>query len=177
MPSRALGLGALAALAALLLGVRRPLLEIRVEEGPRLVREALSPGETFTLSYLHSLVLEPVREVYALDGDGGVRVLEHAYRTQAAGLGQVPEEGRLVEEPGGWTRLVGLDRRVGSFALRVGQPRVDHRLEVRGREVRLSGLAPGERVWVGGRRVPLFCWILARRPAVGPRQLPWEASP
>ena len=172
-----LPVGVLAAMLSLLVVVEGPVLEVRSEGGEPLLREALSPGEPFVLSYYHSVNHAPVREVYALDADGAVRVLEHGYRTQGAGLGQVPGEGRVVEASGGWTRVLGLDRRVGSFALRVGLPGVDHRIEVRGRAVSLTERAAGERVWVGGRRVPMLRWILHRRPSAAPLGVPWEMAP
>ncbi len=167
--------GALA-LAAPLAIVHRPLLEVRLEEGPSLVRVALAPDEPFVLTYRHSVTREPVREVYALGDAGAVRVLEHAYRTPGAGLGPVEGEGRRVEAPGGWTRIVGLNRPVGAFALRVGQPPVDHRLRARGREVLLSQRAAGERAWVQGQSVPLLQWLLYWRPAEPEPPLPWEES-
>lgn len=178
MPSNALGWAAGAlALAALLLVVRRPLLEIHPEEGPVLWREALAPGEPVVLTYVHSLLGEPVREVYDLGPDGALWVREHAYRVHGAGLGQLAGEGWVEEAPGGWTRVRGLDRRVGIFALRVGALPVDHRLQVRGRELRLSPEFAGRRLWVGGRSVPLVSWIWLRRPALAAARAPWEDLP
>jgi len=137
-------------------------------------REALDPGEPVALSYNHSVNGAPVREVYTLGADGGLRVREHAYQTQGAGLGQVEGEGRMVEAPSGWTRVMGLDRNVGAFALRVGQPRVDHRLRVRGRELALSREWAGRRAWVGGRLAPLYQWIWNRHAAEPVPPAPWE---
>jgi len=176
LPSSRLRQGALlaGALVAVFTVIHRPLLEVRVEGGPVVWREALDPGEPVTLSYHHSVSGAPVREVYALGDDGGLRVREHAYRTQGAGLGQVEGEGRMVEAAGGWTRVVGLDRAVGAFALRVGQPAVDHRLRMRGRELHLSRDWAGRRAWVGGRLVPLYRWLSYRYAAEPEPPAPWE---
>ncbi len=137
-------------------------------------QEALDPGEPIVLSYHHSVSGAPVQEVYALGDDGGLRVREHAYLAQGAGLGQVEGEGRRVEAAGGWTRVVALDRAVGSVALRVGQPAVDHRLRARGRELALSREWAGRRLWVGGRLVPLYRWISHRHAAAPAPPAPWE---
>jgi hypothetical protein len=168
------GVALAAALLAVCAALPLPLLEVRLEEGQVLWREALRPGEPVTVSYRHSVTGRPVREVYTLGAGGGLRVREHAYRTQGAGLGQVEGEGRVLEAPGGWTRVVGLDRDVGAFALRVGQPSADHRLQVRGRELELSRTWAGKRVWIGGRLVPLFRWFLLRVPAAPQPLAPWE---
>lgn len=166
----AAGLGALSL-------IQRPLLEVRLEGGPVVWREALSPGEPVVLSYRHSVTGQPVREVYALTEGAELRVREHAYRTQGAGLGQIDGEGRVLETPGGWTRVVGLDRRVGTFALRVGQGPQDHRLQARGRELELSRTLSGRRVWIGGRPARLGEWLRRRRPAGPARPAPWEETP
>lgn len=167
---------AAASLAALVL-VHRPLLELRLEGGPVVFREALDPGERFVLTYIHSVEHRPVWEVYSLDPDGAVRVHEHDYAVFGAGLGQIPGQGREVGAPHGWTRVVGLDRSVGAFLLRVGQPGVDHRLIVRGRSTNLTETYAGRRLLVEGRRAPLFRWIACRRPWRAPPPAPWEEGP
>jgi hypothetical protein len=167
----------LASLAAVLTTVHRPLLEVRLEGGPVVLREALDPGEPFVLTYVHSVELQPVWEVYSLDPDGAVRVREHDFAVFGAGLGQIPGEGRERGAPRGWTRVVDLDRRVGTFALRVAQPTSNHRLIVRGRVVSLSQAYAGKRVWIGGREVSLLRWITHRRPAVASAPAPWEEEP
>ncbi|MDW7710006.1 MAG: DUF1850 domain-containing protein [Deferrisomatales bacterium] len=172
-----LGVAGLAALTLALFLVHRPLLEIRLEEGPVVWREALAPGEPIVLSYRHSVTGQPVREEYVLDRGGRLRVREHAYRLQGAGLGQREGEGRTVEAPGGWTRVLGLDRDVGHFTLRVGQGPQDHRLQVRGRQMELSRTLAGRRLWIGGRPARLWEWLRHRRPAAPPTPAPWEETP
>lgn len=166
------GAAALAALA----GIQRPLLEVRLEEGPVVWREAVVAGEHVVLLYRHSVTGQPVREVYALTAAAELRVLEHAYRTQGAGLGQIAGEGRRVEAPGGWTRVMEMDRPVGRFALRVGQVPQDHRLQVRGRELELSRTLAGRRIWIGGRPARLWEWLRHRRPQGPDRPAPWEET-
>lgn len=140
-------------------------------------RAAVLPSEPVVLSYRHSVTGQPVREVYSLGLEGELRVREHAYRTQGAGLGQLAGEGRTVEAPGGWTRVVEMDRPVGRFALRVGQGPQDHRLQVRGRELELSRVLPGRRVWIGGRPARLGEWLRYRGPQGPDRPAPWEEMP
>ena len=170
------GLLGAAVLGALWL-IQRPLLEVRLEEGPVVWREAVLPGEPVVLSYRHSVTGQPVREVYGLSNRGEVQVREHAYRAQGAGLGQLAGDGRTVEAPGGWTRVVEMDRPVGRFALRVGQSPQDHRLQVRGREMELSRTLSGRRVWIGGRPARLWEWLRHRRPEGPDRPAPWEETP
>ena len=165
--------GILAALAL----VHRPLLEVRLEEGPVVFREAVDPEERFVLTYIHSVELQPVWEVYSLDRDGAVRVHEHDYAVFGAGLGQIAGEGRELGAPLGWTRVVDLNRRVGSFAMRVAQPTSNHRLVVRGRTISLSQSYAGKRVWIAGRSVPLLRWMANRRPVAALVPAPWEEKP
>lgn len=167
-------LGALLALLGTV--VQRPVLEVRAENGALLYQQALSPGQPVVLAYRHSVNGQPVREVYSLDPTAALVVQEHAFRVQGAGLGQVEGEGLRIETPGGWTRVVDLNRSVGCIALRVGQPRVDHRLTVRGTTWALSQSLAGARVWLGGRRAPLGQWLWTWAPARPAPPAPWEEA-
>lgn len=163
-------------LALLGAAVQRPVLEVRADNGALLYQQALSPGQPVVLSYRHSVNGQPVREVYTLDHTAALVVREHAYRAQGAGLGQVAGEGRRLETRDGWTRVVDLNRRVGRIALRVGQPRVNHRLTVRGTTWALSQTLAGVRVWLGGRQVPLGQWLWSWTPARPAAPAPWEET-
>ncbi len=76
-------------------------------------------------------------------------VLDRSYlHDSAAGLGEVPGRGRMRAAEGGgyWIENIGEAIPGNALRLRVGQPRVDHRIEAGGTTHDLSTIAAGQRV-------------------------------
>lgn len=104
-------------------------------------------GQAITMRYIHSVDLSPVFEVFRVDEDDGL-VLEKTYfRMFGAGMGHWPGHGQLVGD-GEWTRIVEINRVLGSFVLRIGSKGVDHTIIAGDHEVNLSNIAPGRRAEV-----------------------------
>ena len=81
--------------------------------------------------------------------DSGVMVLHRSYLHDfAAGLGEVPGRGHLRSAEGGGYWIEDIDEAIpgNALPLRVGRPRVDHRLISGDTEIGLSDIAAGLRV-------------------------------
>lgn len=125
---------------------------LRVERaGGGLLAEAPAPeGTQWCLRWRHSVTGGAVADCFA--NLTGRMVLTRSFLHDfAAGLGTVEGRGgRLVSAPGGgyWIEDIAEPIPGDALALRIGSARVDHRLEIGGRESALSIIAPGERVFI-----------------------------
>jgi hypothetical protein len=62
-------------------------LEVRSRKADRVIlREMTAAGDLFTFSYIHSIENIPVEGVFAVEGDGAIRVVETRYPSYGAGL-------------------------------------------------------------------------------------------
>lgn len=149
---------AAAALAVLVAGclLSRPVyfLEVRALPGGQLLlRVPLPPTRRFELRYTHSWDKTPVWEVFTVDGQGGLVLLEEDYLWMGAGLDFQPAAD--FDFSGGRVR-VRRNRTIGELRLAVGTV-AGHRLALGEVEVPLSRFAPpGSRVLFTAQRLP---WI------------------
>ena len=135
------GVGASAAQAETVLRVERA-------DGSVLV-EALAPaGADWCLRWRHSVTGGKVADCFT--NDGGRMILVRSFLHDfAAGLGTVEGRGgRLVSAPGGGYWIEGINEPIpgNALALRVGEQRVGHRLEIGSETYGLSAMAARERV-------------------------------
>ncbi len=122
-------------------------LVVQTLSGTPLLTVPVRPGDTFTLSYIHSVDISPVYEVFSVDGKKGIILQRSCMRMFGAGFDPWQAHGKIVEE-GGWEKMVDLNVPLGKFLLRVGAPTVDHTLTIEGMKIYLSRMIPEKRVWV-----------------------------
>lgn len=112
-------------------------------------------GETFEISFLHSLNLSPVTDVIEWTGDSLV-VRKSVFRTFGAGI-PIPPDGigtELISTDGRY-ELVGIDREMKSIPI-MTQDVPNHRIALGGREACLPELAGlGKSVDISVGRVTL----------------------
>ncbi|WP_234822653.1 DUF1850 domain-containing protein [Palleronia aestuarii] len=104
-------------------------------------------GGGWCLEWAHSVTGGAVADCF-VNADGRM-VLDRSYlHDYAAGLGEVPGRGHVVAAPGGGYWIEGIDEPVPGDALplRVGGPRVGHRIEAGGQTYDLTARAAGARV-------------------------------
>jgi len=128
-------------------------LVIKTFEGTPLIQVPVKQGDTFTISYIHSVDISPVYEVFSIDEKRGIVLQQSCMKMFGAGFDPWQAHGKIVEEEG-WEKMVNLNVPLGTFLLRVGTPTVDHTLKIRGMYIYLSRMIPEKRVWitVSGRR-------------------------
>lgn len=105
-----------------------------------LLRLLVAPRERFTLSYLHSLSQTRVSGVFEVEAGGDLVVRETSFGTFGPGLPEL-REGDRYEIRDGLIRHFGLNQRLPELSLFV-HPFTEHRLEVAGRTLDLSGTLP-----------------------------------
>lgn len=117
------------------------------EAGAVLFETALARDARWCLVWNHSVTGIEVRDCFR--HDDGRMVLERSRQPDfAAGLGHTPGRGVQVSDGAGgyWIEAMNVAMPGDELPLRVGGPRVDHRLLIGNREVSLSALAAGRRV-------------------------------
>lgn len=101
----------------------------------------------FCLHWSHSVTGGAVADCF--DTSAGLLILTRTYLHDfAAGLGHIPGRGVQRSAEGGGYWIEGIDEPVpgNALVLRVGAPRVGHRIVAGAQEVLLSALAAGQRV-------------------------------
>ncbi|MBI2529511.1 MAG: DUF1850 domain-containing protein [Candidatus Rokubacteria bacterium] len=106
-----------------------------------LLRHLVAPGERFTLAYLHSVSQTRVSGVFEVVAGGDLVVRETSFGTFGPGLPELGP-GDRYEIRDGLIRQFGLNQRLPEISLFV-HPYTEHRLEVGGRTLDLSGTLPG----------------------------------
>jgi hypothetical protein len=103
-------------------------------------------GAEICLHWAHSVTGGAVADCFA--NRAGRLVLDRAYLHDfAAGLGEVVGRGTLTPAPEGGYWIIGINETLpdNRLTLRIGPPRVGHRLDWAGGSVALSDIAPNRR--------------------------------
>lgn len=121
-------------------------------------RLAILDTEELTIRYVHSIDGLPIEEDLRVSEDEFI-VERTRLRQFGAGMGHIQGEGQGHRE-GKWWVIDNMERHIGSeMHLRVGAPRIDHRVQAGDVELALSGCLSGERVTFAAERVSTFAWI------------------
>lgn len=114
--ARAVVLGILLILVALLFLVRVPFLIISGQADDSALELPLIRGKTFSLYYMHSVHNTPVWENFCLDSGNQIMLTSTSYYSLGVGIPFLPGEGELVND-GGRFILTGLERRFSEINL------------------------------------------------------------
>jgi len=105
-----------------------------------LLRLLVAPRERFTLSYLHSVSQTRVSGVFEVGVAGDLVVRETSFGSFGPGLPEL-QKGDQYEIRDGLIRQFGLNQRLPELSVFV-HPYTEHRLEIGGRTLDLSGTLP-----------------------------------
>ncbi len=133
-------------------------LELRItpEKGGRpLMVLPMRVNERFTIRYYHSVENAPIWETHSIDGSGRIYIEEERYLKFGAGMGHMPEFGRMVHRDP-YEVIENMHMPTGDFILRIGSPGVDHTVIWQGLEKNLSAVAPHVAVRFHAQPVSLF---------------------
>ena len=99
-------------------------------------------GEEFVLAFTHSVNRRPVYDTLRAEGDHLV-IVKSRFDSFGAGMPDATtDEGTLIVTPDGWLEWT-VNRPVPEITVRVGRV-AEHKLNLKGREIRLADLAqPG----------------------------------
>jgi hypothetical protein len=134
----------------------RPVLEVSaLPQGPVLLASPMNRGETFVISYVHSVNRRPVDDTIRFEGDHLV-IIESRFDAFGAGIPETTNEaGRLAFGPDGRV-IYSLSRDVPEIRLFVGRV-AGHVLTVNRRSTPLADLIePGRAVLIRPRTYSLF---------------------
>ncbi|MBI5579195.1 MAG: DUF1850 domain-containing protein [Deltaproteobacteria bacterium] len=144
--SHRLSLGLLIAGAAVVVVFGWPffsVLEISdLNTGRAVLCARMRAGEEFVLAFTHSVNRRPVYDTLRAEGDRLV-IVKSRFDSFGAGMPEAStDEGTLIVAPDGWLEWT-VNRPVPEIIVRVGRV-AEHKLNFKGREIRLADLAqPG----------------------------------
>ncbi|MFH1006938.1 MAG: DUF1850 domain-containing protein [Candidatus Latescibacterota bacterium] len=142
-------------------GVNGPTFELAIvrdsDQGTKgtevLYRRRTHPGETFRVAYTHSSDKCPIYEVFRVEENASVTLLEEAYGWFGAGLEFNPKTG-FTKTGDDMVHILNIEKNLKEIPIRVGWI-CDFRLEFKDGIVPLTSLAPsGDLVWIKIIRAP-----------------------
>ena len=156
----ALAVAALLALAAGLIPLHG--LEVRESGGTGRVvwLKRVAPGDTFTLSFIHSVERSEVTDYFRIDDDHRIILYQTEFGSLNTGLPAVVSEGEVFERTDRGFRLSGLRRVLPEIQLQVSEA-YGGTLETGGTVVSLPALAGSGLLRISVQRV--FAWELIPR--------------
>jgi hypothetical protein len=154
---------AVAALLALAAGfIPLHVLEVRESGGTERVvlLKRVAPGDTFTLSFFHSVEKSKVTDYFRIDDDYRIILYQTEFSSLNTGLPAVVSEGEVFSRTDRGFRLSNLNRILPEILLQVSAA-YGGSLSLGGKDVFLPALAGNGLVRISTRRV--FAWELLPR--------------
>lgn len=128
--------------------------------GQAVFMKRVAPGDTFSLSFVHSVEKSTVTDYFRIDGDYRIILYQTEFNSLNTGLPAVVSEGEVFERTARGFRLSGLARVLPEIRLQVSAA-WGGTLAMDGREVSLPALAGDGPLLISVRRV--FAWELLFR--------------
>ena len=122
--------------------------------------ERVAPGDTFTLSFVHSVEKSAVTDYFRIDDNCRIILYQTEFRSLNTGLPAVVSKGEIFERTDGGFRLSGLTRVLPEIRLQVSAA-YGGTLSIKGEEISLPALAGDGPLLISVRRV--FAWELLFR--------------
>ena len=136
--------------------------------------QKVSQGETFSLSFIHSVEKSPVTDYFRIDDAYRIVLYETSFRSLNTGLPAVISEGqRLIRTEQGF-RLSGIDRILPDIQLWVHES-YEGSMEIRKRVISLAALAGNTLLQIHVRKV--FLWEYALGITSPPATLEQDRKP
>lgn len=113
-----------------------------------------SPGDTFTLIWTHSVTYQPVTEVYRINDDLTIGIVEMLFNEHGPNLPSAPEGSTRWEIKDGMFRVYHYDAVFEELPVRIGQVVADHTFYYQEHTIALRELSrPGGYVIIRARRM------------------------
>ncbi|MDI6754142.1 MAG: DUF1850 domain-containing protein [Thermodesulfobacteriota bacterium] len=134
-------------------------LTLSPDGGQILFSRIVKPGDTFQLTFLHSVALSDVRELFVIDAQYRIVLVETRFQGQGTGLPYNVAEGEKLHREGDWFRISGMQRVIPFFFLRV-QSQWHNRFRFKeDPEINLSALMENGLIHIQARKMSLFSWM------------------
>jgi hypothetical protein len=131
-------------------------LEIReIRKGKTVFMQRVSPAETFSITFIHSVEKSPVTDYFRIDDAFRIILYETAFRSLNTGLPATISEGQRLTRTENGFRLSILDNVLPDIQLWVDD-KYNGALSIGGRVVPLAALAGNTLLMVRVRNIPLW---------------------
>ncbi len=125
-----------------------------------LVQWRTEPGDTFTLLWTHSVTHQPVTEVYQINEDLTIGIVEMLFNEHGPNLPSAPEGSTRWEIKDGMFRVYNYDIIFDKLPVRIGQVVADHTFFYQEHTIVLAKLSrPGGFVTVQARRMSAIHYL------------------
>jgi hypothetical protein len=132
------------------------ILDIRdARQGRTVFMQRVSPGDTFSLTFVHSVEKSPVTDYFRIDDDFRIVLYETAFSSLNAGLPATISQGQKLTRTDRGFRLSILDQVLPEIQFWVDRQYAGT-LRTGGRDVSLAGLAGNTLLQMKLRRAPLW---------------------
>lgn len=119
-----------------------------------LIQWRTAPGETFALLWTHSVTRQPVKEVYQINEDLTIGIVEMLFNEHGPNLPSAPEGSTQWEIKDGMFRVYNYDLVFEELPVRIGQVVADHTFYYQEHTVALEKISrPGGFVTIQVRRM------------------------
>ena len=133
-----------------------PILEIRdTRQGKTVFAQRVSPGESFSLEFIHSVEKSPVKDFFRVDDDYRIVLYETAFRSLNTGLPATLSEGERLSRTAQGYRLSIPDRVIPDIRLWVDRQYAGA-LTIGARRIPLADLAGNTLLQFKVRKAPLW---------------------
>jgi len=138
------------------LPVSRKFIIIEEKTGKLLYYTDVSPGDVFSVKYIHSVNKSPIEDVFEIQQDFGIKLTKTVFHSFGAGVPCELEPGQILIRTEDSIEIRNINKEIYKFLLKVGTV-ADHTLCIQGREIRLDSLtAPKQTIRLEVRRIPVY---------------------
>jgi hypothetical protein len=109
------------------------------DSGRVFYERAVREGDTFSITFVHSVNNSPVTDVFRIEGGARIRPVQARYSAFGAGMPDALGEGLTLSREGADMVVTGFTRTEGELRYIVGTVS-DHVLSIQGREVSLRDM-------------------------------------
>ncbi|HHY47586.1 MAG TPA: DUF1850 domain-containing protein [Firmicutes bacterium] len=128
----------------------------------------VSPGDQFTIQFIHSVMKTPVSEIFRIDGPENFDLVESIYYSFGAGLPSEELEGQEIVLEDGHLRITGFRRSFRRLLLAIGRV-ARHHIVIGKESIPLASLAaPGTSIVIQVRRRSPVAVLLGLAGRAGP---------
>jgi hypothetical protein len=97
-----------------------PLRALTLSQNDRIISiRWIKPGDTFQLAFLHSIALSEVRDIFEVDSDYRLVLIETRFQGQGTGLPSNLAPGEELHREGDWFRISGMRRVIPAISWRI----------------------------------------------------------
>jgi len=129
---------------------------IEEKTGKILFYTDVSPGDVFSVKYVHSVNKSPIEDVFEIEQDDGIKLIKTVFHSFGAGVPCELEPGQVLIRKEDRLEIININKHIDRYLLKVGTV-ADHTLCIQNREIRLYHLAaPKQTVRFEVRRIPVY---------------------